>query len=467
MTAGFTARRTILSALAGPNVSFSVARRFLGGQLKRSAFNDAKERRAKVLDTQDYGLFAACFRAGKRKTRCDTLEETCPRAIACVLESIDYHTQPSPNLQKTNHVRQSGFHVKSEADNSLRCVQKEACQTISARYIIGTKADLYNSAMEDLEAAVLSKEAVSPGVFRQAHSVLRRRTVSAVLPDEDEEWTPPNGQRKRAKQAVATKEGGVGYFFAEVKTVFSRYAPHARQFKQQRRAFKKYLADLRHGEVLLVAEFQEQLAMGEQDKVQSQHWQHESVIILPVPIYFRWGEKVWSYSFQVIGDDRTQDSAWVQHVMSILLNDETDKDLHFEWHYFGSNHGKSSSDSEGSVTKTAANNNITNQSWAPNTPRELFELLQRDLGFNFVKPTPVEELEFFQSKTNNRGTQQVLVMKMFCRRDGSEERKALLVTKKTNTLCGRKYIFVKDGDVTSDFRGRVYSARQQIHMKGC
>ena len=254
----------------------------------------------------------------------------------------------------------------------------------------------------------------------------------------------------------------MGDFFDELKTIFRRYAPHARQVKQQRRAFKDYLADLRHGEVLLVADFQEQLAMGEQDEVQSQHWQHESVTIFPVPIYFRWGDQVWSYSFQVISDDRTQDSAWVQHVMSKLLDDEipallrefgacpmttaivftdncakqfkcryhfhfvsdakvkvrnsegakTDRDLHFEWHYFGSNHGKSSSDSEGSVTKTTANNNITNQSWAPNTPRELFELCARDLGFQFVKPTSDEELEFYQSKTNNRGTQQVLVVKV-------------------------------------------------------
>ena len=99
----------------------------------------------------------------------------------------------------------------------------------------------------------------------------------------------------------------MGDFFSELKTLFSRYAPHRRQYKQQRRAFKEYLANLQHGEVVLVADFQEQLSMGEQDEVQSQHWQHGSVVVFPVPLYFRWGNRVWSYSFQVLSDDRKQD----------------------------------------------------------------------------------------------------------------------------------------------------------------
>lgn len=266
----------------------------------------------------------------------------------------------------------------------------------------------------------------------------------------------------RALQAVATKEGVVGDFFDELKTIFRRYAPHARQVKQQRRAFKDYLADLRHGEVLLVADFQEQLAMGEQDEVQSQHWQHESVTIFPVPIYFRWGDQVWSYSFQVISDDRTQDSAWVQHVMSKLLDDEipallrefgacpmttaivftdncakqfkcrysfnyvsdsgimvrdaagrvTGRRLHLEWHYYGSCHGKNSSDSEGSVTKSTHKTNVINQTWAPTCPREVFVLCERDLGFLYVKPTLDEEEEFYATKRDNRGSQQVLLTKV-------------------------------------------------------
>lgn len=263
-------------------------------------------------------------------------------------------------------------------------------------------------------------------------------------------------------QAVVWKEGGVSEFFFELKTIFSRYAPHARQYKQQARAFKEYLANLQDGEVVLVADFQEQLSMGEQDEIQSQHWQHGSVVIFPVPIYFRWGGRVWSSSFQVISDDRAQDSAWVQHVITLLLSDEipallrelgappmtvatiftdncakqfkcrfhfhfvsdsgvkvrdaggrkTAQDLHLEWYYYGACHGKSSPDSEGSVTKRAAQDNVTNMMWAPTTPRELFDLCARDLGVQFVEPTPDEEHDFYQERTHNRGTQQVLVTKV-------------------------------------------------------
>lgn len=59
----------------------------------------------------------------------------------------------------------------------------------------------------------------------------------------------------------------------------------------------------------------------EQDEVQSQHWQHESVTIFPCPIYFKWKGRVWAYSFQVLSDDKTQDNAWVQHVMFKILTE--------------------------------------------------------------------------------------------------------------------------------------------------
>lgn len=251
-------------------------------------------------------------------------------------------------------------------------------------------------------------------------------------------------------------------FFDELKAIFKRYIWHYRQYKQQARAFKEHVANLSPGEVVLVADFQEQLGMGSQDEVQSLHWSHESVVIFPVPIYFRWGGRVWSYSFQVMSDDRAQDSAWVQHVMTKLLSDEipallrklgeppmtdaivftdncakqfkcryhfhfvsdsgikardaagrkTAEELRLEWHYFGSCHGKSSSDSEGSVTKRAAQDNVTNMSWAPTTPRQLFELCAKDLGFQFVEPTPDERHQFYQNKADGRGTLQVLVTKV-------------------------------------------------------
>ena len=259
--------------------------------------------------------------------------------------------------------------------------------------------------------------------------------------------------------------GTVADFFAELLEIWQRFRVHRRQYKHQRRVFNDFISRLQDGTVLLIADFQEQLAMMEQDEVQSQHWQHESVTIYPCPFFFKWEGRVWSYSFQVISNDTAQDSAWVQYVMSKLLSDDipallkkmgaepmeiavvftdncakqfksrfgfnyvsdpriktrdadgraTDIDLHLEWHYFGSCHGKNNSDSEGSVTKSTYRNNVINQTWSPLCPRDVFVLCERDLGFLFVKPTPDEEEEFYENKRDSRGSQQVLVTKV-CRR---------------------------------------------------
>ena len=263
-------------------------------------------------------------------------------------------------------------------------------------------------------------------------------------------------------QAVVSKRGTVSDFFSEFQAILCRYFPHRRQYKSQRRTYNEILANLEDGTVLLVADFQEQLAMTEQDEVQSQHWMHESVTIFPCPFFFKWEGRVWSYSFQVISNDTTQDSVWVQHVMSKLLGEYvpaflkkvgaepmtttivftdncakqfkcrysfnyvsdsgimvrdaagrvTGRRLHLEWHYYGSCHGKNSSDSEGSVTKSTHKTNVINQTWAPTCPREVFVLCERDLGFLYVKPTLDEEEEFYATKRDNRGSQQVLLTKV-------------------------------------------------------
>ncbi|CAM9719469.1 unnamed protein product [Sphacelaria rigidula] len=176
----------------------------------------------------------------------------------------------------------------------------------------------------------------------------------------------------------------------------------------QRIAFNDKKHTLKDGEVLLIVDFQERLQVKEQDQVQSQHWNHDATTIFPCYIMFRWGGRVWEYSFIILSDDMAQDNAWVQYVFEdipallrnigavpmttttvlsdncfkqfkrryhfgsdggamILALDEggvsTENKVHIEHHYFGPSHGKNSSDSEGAVTKTYVRTMVDNQQW--------------------------------------------------------------------------------------------------------
>ncbi|CAM9969574.1 unnamed protein product [Scytosiphon promiscuus] len=72
--------------------------------------------------------------------------------------------------------------------------------------------------------------------------------------------------------------------------------------------------------VMLVCDFQEKLQWGEQDEVQSQHWQKDQVTIFPCPIFFKHDGRVWAFSFQVLSNDLSQDTAWEQRVLFELFD---------------------------------------------------------------------------------------------------------------------------------------------------
>lgn len=119
---------------------------------------------------------------------------------------------------------------------------------------------------------------------------------------------------------MVVKSGTVNEFFGEVREIQGVYRKHRRQYHQyhhQRDTFNETLATLEEGQVVFVVDFQEHLQLSEQDEVQSQHWQHESVTIFPAPLYFKMGGRVWCYSFQVLSDDRTQENVWVQYHESV------------------------------------------------------------------------------------------------------------------------------------------------------
>ncbi|CAM9649643.1 unnamed protein product [Ectocarpus sp. 13 AM-2016] len=235
----------------------------------------------------------------------------------------------------------------------------------------------------------------------------RRSAGPQPADDDDGDWAPRvSSDSSSSKKAVATETGTVDDFNIEFKEIFRRYTPHRRQYHTQRSAFNETLRTLEEGTVVFVFDFQEQLQFVELGEVQSQHWQHESVTIFPCPIYFKWKGRVWAYSFQVLSDDRTQDNAWVQHVMlkimtehvlmrklgapamvrafiftdnfakqfkcrlnfgwlashEVMIRDNngesTDVPVHVKHHYFGSCHEKSGSDSEGANTKDTTRQNI-------------------------------------------------------------------------------------------------------------
>ncbi|CAN0309219.1 unnamed protein product [Ectocarpus sp. 6 AP-2014] len=145
---GYSLRRTMVGIIGSPRVSFEAAKSFLGGTLKKKTYKKARERREEALKNNDFGKMA-----GKRKQRSDNLEDLYPFAMARVRESIEERTQPSPCETKTKHDRAKGNHIRSDADNSLVCVRPELCQTHGISYMMGTQLQLYNSCMEDLQAA--------------------------------------------------------------------------------------------------------------------------------------------------------------------------------------------------------------------------------------------------------------------------------------------------------------------------
>lgn len=267
----------------------------------------------------------------------------------------------------------------------------------------------------------------------------------------------------RATQAVAEKTGTVDEFMAELKDNRASFGKHRRSYKTQRAAFTEKKLTIEEGEVLCIVDFQERLQVGEQDEVQSQHWDREATTIFPCPIFFKVDGRVWAYSFQILSDDMAQDNAWVQFVMSKLLNEDIpallrkvgakpmtrctiwtdncakqfkcrfhfgwvadaqimglDKDgeptgirVHMEHHYFGACHGKNVSDAEGGMTKEYVRRMVLNMMWRVASSRDLCKKLEKALDF-FLRFANAEESEAFweQRKGREGGTEQLLVTKV-------------------------------------------------------
>lgn len=261
----------------------------------------------------------------------------------------------------------------------------------------------------------------------------------------------------------------MGDFMKELKAILAAYIPHRRQVKLQRSAFNMMIETLEEGTVILVGDFQEKMQWGEQDEVQSQHWQKDMVTIFPIPIFFVYQGRVWAYSFQVLSDDLSQDNAWVQHVLFQLLDkhipklfnslgvhpmicailwsdncgpqfknkaqfgyvsdcgvkvrkangERGDVPVRLEHHYFASGHGKNFSDSEGATTKNATKRSIINGSWVVSDARDLCDKLSADLNFKLKMPTEREEKAFHERKKHQRGKGQVLVTKVSACAPGS------------------------------------------------
>lgn len=59
----------------------------------------------------------------------------------------------------------------------------------------------------------------------------------------------------------------------ELRPILGSYIVHRRQVKLERSAFDQMIATMEEGTVLLIGDSQEKLQWGEQDEVESQHWQ--------------------------------------------------------------------------------------------------------------------------------------------------------------------------------------------------
>ena len=253
--------------------------------------------------------------------------------------------------------------------------------------------------------------------------------------------------------------------FSEFSDIFCRFFPHRRQYKMQRISFSEQLQTLKEGEVVFVVDFQERLQLKEQDQVQSQHWNQEATTIFPCPIYFRWGGRVWSYCFMVLSDDMEQDSAWVQYVMTRLMErdvpallrklgagpmvwaiiwtdncakhfkckyhwgwvsdagiyaldgdgESTGRKLHIEHNHFGPKHGKNPSDGAGASAKGFATMMVKTQGWVyVESSKDLCTKLEKGMGFILAEATSEERIAFLAEKEGTRpgGTEQLLMTKV-------------------------------------------------------
>lgn len=90
-----------------------------------------------------------------RVLRSDRLEVRYPKALDRLFVSIIERTQPSPCETRTKHDYSSpGNHTRSEVDNSIVCMKSGRCVTEGVRYMRGTKLDLFNCCVGDLQPLV-------------------------------------------------------------------------------------------------------------------------------------------------------------------------------------------------------------------------------------------------------------------------------------------------------------------------
>lgn len=100
-------------------------------------------------------IFIHCS-VSERKLRSDRLETTCPKALDWIRQRITFHTQPSPSEVKWKHDYGPGNHTRSDTDGSLVCLRPELCSCMPVRYLLGTKAQLYDVIMGEMAEAVSS-----------------------------------------------------------------------------------------------------------------------------------------------------------------------------------------------------------------------------------------------------------------------------------------------------------------------
>ncbi|CBJ28416.1 hypothetical protein Esi_0105_0012 [Ectocarpus siliculosus] len=86
-------------------------------------------------------------------------------------------------------------------------------------------------------------------------------------------------------------------------------------------------------------------------------------------------------------------------------------------------------------------------------------------AFLLEEPSPDGADRFYQQKGRSRGGQQLLMTKVCSHQvsqaeDGAESRKNFLLTKKKNTLLGRTYLIVRQGDIPDTFRAPLPDLRR-------
>ena len=230
----------------------------------------------------------------------------------------------------------------------------------------------------------------------------------------------------------------------------SRFIPHLRVLRVQRKIFKEMRSSLRPGEVILVLDFQERITHQHQDEAQGEYFAGVQTVLFPVIAYFLIGDEVWAYSFTVMSDDLEQDNAWVQHTLEILLRDRipavlehagahsmqavfifsdnccpqfknlfnfyfnggpnvanvenNSPRLHVEWHFWAACHGKNVSDSEGATIKNVVKEREKNGQWRESTSRALYDRCSTsELRLDMHPATPAERSDFFGGDNEARG----------------------------------------------------------------